>query len=306
MGDKLNRDEKEITQRDNAMPKKAGQTNAKQEKPKAKGYEKFWDMPFGGTSEEKHIPKGFAVFAVAVAGAIFKPPFRFKVEGLENLGRLVGKTGVVVTSNHTSFLDVIFMYLSIRPVAWPRIIARDSLFEGKPRFAGWALSRVGVFPVKRDSADRTAIKRAAKFLKNKEVICIMPEGTRRGKSGKTPELHAGAALIARMGKAPLLPMTIRNAELVKTKGSRIHFPKVSAEFGNPVFVSDFDFLPKRQRLDGCIWYVMRESFALSRKCRPEEVDMAELFPDAEDFSKAFEEHPIPRLSSDDVLALLKG
>ena len=56
---------------------------------------------------------------------------------------------------------------------------------------------------------QTAVKRAAKFLKGGEVVCIMPEGTRHGKSGTNPELHAGVALIARMGRAPILPMTVR-------------------------------------------------------------------------------------------------
>lgn len=267
--------------------------------PSRQGYRRFWDMPFGGTAPGKHIPKGFATFAVGLVRGLLTLPFRFTVEGRETLADLISRTGVVVISNHTSFLDVVFLYLAIRPAAWPRFMARETLFEGKPRILGWALARLGVFPVKRDSADRTAIKRAARFLKDREAVAIMPEGTRRGKSDRAPELHGGAALVARMGRAPLLPATVRNAELIKEKGRFLRFPKVSVEFGNPIAVGDFDFLPKEKRLDACTWYAMRECFALSARCCPDEVDMQALFPDSDDYTALFEEHPIPRHSPAD-------
>lgn len=258
------------------------------------GYRRFWDMPFEGTASGKHIPRGFATFAVGLVRGLLTLPFRFTVKGRGTLAELVRRSGVVVISNHTSFLDVIFLYLAIRPAAWPRFMARETLFEGKPRILGWALARLGVFPVKRDSADRTAIKRASRFLKDREVVAIMPEGTRRGKSDRAPELHGGAALVARMGRAPLLPATVRNAEHIKEKGRFLRFPRISAEFGSPVSVDDFDFLPKEKRLDACTWYAMRECFALSARCRPDEVDMQALFPDSEDYTALFEEHPIPK------------
>lgn len=273
---------------------------------KPRGYERFWDMPLNNVQDQKHIPRGFAMIIVGIVRGLAKCLFRYSADNRQSLLNLAGKTGVVVISNHTSFLDVVFVYLSIKPPVWPRFVGRDSLFVGKPRIFGWALARLGVFPVKRDSADRKAIKRAARFLKDKEIVAIMPEGTRRGKSNMVPTLHGGAALIARMGHAPILPMTVRDAENVKKKGERIRFPKITTEFGNPIVVSDFEFLPKDKRLDGCIWYAMRECFALSRRCAPEEVDMKELFPEAEDFSHVFKEHPIPEHSSIELAEKLEN
>lgn len=271
-----------------------------------KGYERFFDMPMNDVPGQKHIPRGVATVVVGLVRAAMKCCFRYKVTNRQSLEELAGKTGVVVVCNHTSFMDVIFVYLSIKPPIWPRFIGRDSLFEGKPRIFGWLLARLGVFPIKRDSADKTAIKRASRFLKNKETVAIMPEGTRRGKSNMTPTLHGGAAFIARMGHAPILPMTVRDAENIKKKGERVRFPHVTTEYGNPILVSDFDFLPKDKRLDGCIWYAMRECFALSRKCAPNEVDMKALFPEAEDFSGIFEEHPIPVHTSAEIAASLEA
>lgn len=264
-----------------------------------KGYDRFFDMPFGGDSPDKHIPKGVATFAVGACRAILTPLFRFHVTNRNRVKELSEKCGTVVVCNHTSFLDVIFLYLAIRPAAWPRFMARETLFVGKPRLLAWFLARVGVFPVKRDSADMSSIKRAAKYLKNHEVVAIMPEGTRRGKSDRPPEIHGGAALVARMGKAAILPSTVRNAELIKQKGKFFHFPKVSAEFGSPIMLSDFDFLPKEQRLEGCIWYAMRECFALSKNIPADEVDMKELFPDSFDYTPIFAEHAIPEHTAAD-------
>lgn len=264
-------------------------------------YEKMWDMPLGGNSGGKQIPHWFGNVAYVVVGAVCKVLFRYRVDGRDNLRAFKGRSGAVVVCNHTSYLDVAFVYLAARPSQWVRLIGRESLFEAGHGLLGQILSRVGAFPIKRDSADRTAIKRAARDLKNGELVGIFPEGTRRGKSNKVPKLHAGAAFIAKMGKAPLLPMTVRNAELVKQKGKFVRFPKITVEYGSPVLLSDFDGLPKEERLDACTWYVMRECFAMFYGARPEDVDMAALFPEAKDYSSYFQQNPVPRRTVEETL-----
>ena len=269
-------------------------------------YSQMWDMPLDGASEEKRIPHWFGNLAWVVIGGAFKLAFRYRVDGRENLRAFKGASGVLLVANHTSFLDVVFMYLACRPSQWVRFMGRDTLFDNAGGLIGQGLSRVGAFPVKRDSADRTSIKRAARMLKDKEVVGILPEGTRRGKGTKTPEIHAGAAFVARMGRAPIIPMTVRNAELVKQKGKMIRFPKITIEFGEPLLVGDFDFLPKEDRLEGCTWYAMRECFALSQRVPAAEVDMAALFPEGRDFTAEFAAHPIERHTSAELVAQIEG
>ncbi|MBQ9003680.1 MAG: 1-acyl-sn-glycerol-3-phosphate acyltransferase, partial [Eggerthellaceae bacterium] len=171
-------------------------------------YGELFDSPFGVEEYDngkKRFSRAPARVIVSTVAAICKVLWRYEAKNRENLYRLAEKSGVVVISNHTSYLDVVFMYLSIRPKYWPRFVARDSLFEANPGLA-WGIAHVGAFPIKRDSADRTAVKRAARMLKNGEIVCIMPEGSRRGKGSAKPRVHGGAALIARMGKAPIMPM----------------------------------------------------------------------------------------------------
>lgn len=263
--------------------------------------EEMWDRPLGGTSNKKQIPHWFGNLAYVVIGFLCKILFRYSVQGRENLRAFKDVSGVVVVCNHTSFLDVVFMYLAARPSQWLRLMGRDSLFDNADGLLGQILSRVGAFPVKRDSADRTAIKRASTMLKNNELVGILPEGTRRGKGTLTPELHSGAAFVAKMGHAPLLPMTVRNAENVKKKGERIHFPKVTVEYGTPILLGDFDFLHKAERLEAATWYAMRECFALSQNIAAADVDMVALFPDNKDYSAVFAEHPLPAHTSKAVV-----
>lgn len=264
-------------------------------------YEKLWDMPLGGTSKEQHISHVLGNLIYGFLAFVFKICFRYRVDGRESLRGFRGRSGVLVVANHTSFLDVAFMYLAARPSQWVRFLGRESLFGNVHGLVGHILSRVGAFPVKRDAADRTAIKRAARMLKNDEVVGILPEGTRRGKGSKTPEIHSGAAFIAKMGHAPILPMTVRNAELVKQKGRFLRFPKITVEYGSPLLVSDFDFLPKEDRLDGCTWYAMRECFALSQRIPSDQVDMAALFPDGPDFTEVFARHAVPPHTTEEIV-----
>lgn len=254
--------------------------------------EQMWDLKCNSDKGEKHITHWMANILYGVFLFLLKLLFRLRVDGREKLRAFQGQ-GLVVVSNHTSFLDVICLWVSARRPQWIRFMARDTLFDNAGGLLGQIISRVGAFPVSRDTADRTSIKRAARMLKDGEIVGIMPEGTRRGKSDRTPEIHAGAGFIAKMGKAPVLPATVRNAELVKQKGKFVRFPQLSVEYGDPVLLEDFEFVEKRERLDAYMWYCMRECFALNQRVPREEVDMVALFPEGKDYTALFADHPIP-------------
>ncbi len=259
-------------------------------------HEEFWDRPCFGNNQKNHVPRFLITIIETLVYIFCRLAFRMKVENQEVIDEFNGKaSGAVVVAPHYSYLDVVVMYLSARRRGWIRLMARDSLFHVGNGFLGAVISRAGAFPIKRNTADRVALKRAAGMLKNGEWVGVFPEGTRRGKGSGTPELHAGAAVIARMGKAPIIPMGLVNLSEVKRKGERIRFKQVTAVFGRPISLDSFDFLPKEDRLDAFAWYTMREAYALSRRCAAEEIDMVALFPSAKDYSAIFAEHPITPL-----------
>ena len=224
-------------------------------------YEKMWDMPLGGTSDEKQVPHWAGNLIWGFLAFVFRICFRYRVDHRESLRGFKDKTGVVVIGNHTSFLDVAFMYLAGRPSQWVRFLGRENLFGNAHGLVGQVLSRVGAFPIKRDAADRTAIKRATRMLKNNEIVGIMPEGTRRGK--KRP--HARAALGRRVHRedgARAHPADDRaQRRACEAQGRALPFPKITIEYGDPSR-RGLRLLPKEDRLTGCSWYAMRECFAL--------------------------------------------
>lgn len=266
----------------------------------------MWDKSLGGEDTSNELTHWGGNLCYAVVAAICKVCWRYKVINRQNLRAFQGKCGVLVVCNHTSYLDVVLMYCAARPKQWLRLIGRENLFAAGHGWLGQALSRVGAFPIKRGTADLTCLKRAAKHLKNKELVGIMPEGTRRNKGSAKPEVHAGAAFIARLaGNVPLLPMTVRNAEKVKHKGERLRFPKIYVEYGNPVMLQDFDFLPKADRLEACTWFVLRECYALFYQILPEQVDMVALFPDNRDYTAEFAQHPVSCHTPQEAIAMYK-
>lgn len=234
-----------------------------------------------GTAQNNHV-MGNIVWAVL--WIILKPCFRFRAVGLETVRALKGRQGGLIVCDHVSYTDPVFHYLVIRPSQWPRFMAKSDVMKG---FFGWFLGMHGAFPVDRDSADLSAIKRAVRYLKDGELVSLFPEGTRRGKGNVTLRIHGGAALIARMAKVPVIPSTVRGAESIKRKGERLRFPKVEVVYGAPLFLKDFEWVEKAQRMEAFSWYAMRECHALRQGVPAAEVNMKALFPEDTDYSALF-------------------
>ena len=266
-----------------------------------KSREQLWDMSADGNDKSNQMNRVVGNIVAGIVLVLMKIVFRFSVKNRDIILQFTGKkTGAVVLSPHNSYIDVVMMFLASWPKRWTRLIARESLFEVAGGFLGFFFARVGAFPVKRDTADMSTVKRAARFLKNGELVGIFPEGTRRGKGNKIPAIHGGAALIAKLGRAPLVPLGLKNVDRIKRKGEHVRLPKLTAIYGEPIALSSFDFLPKEERLEAATWYVLREAIALSHDSAPSEVNMVELFPESKDYTAVFAEHEIGRV---DVAAL---
>lgn len=247
--------------------------------------ERNYDRPLKTNESAKGICPAVAKFVYVCLVIFCKVCFRYDVQGREVLKDVKKKhSGAVIFSNHCSYIEVIMAYICAMHVQWTRFIGKAPIFEKANYFVGWLASLVGAFPVARDSADLGVVKRAVKDLKNGEFVQIYPEGTRRGRGSAALRLHSGGTLMARMAKAPIIPSACRNADQVKRKGERLRFKKLTYVYGQPLYVSDFDFLPKKERLDACTWYAMRECYALFYDMEPEQVDMKNLFPEDRDFT----------------------
>ncbi|MGI9116568.1 MAG: lysophospholipid acyltransferase family protein [Gaiellales bacterium] len=157
------------------------------------------------------------------------PPIRrfsdVRVWGRERLPR----TGpVILAANHQSFYDVFVLGAVMqRPIHY---MAKQELFDNA--MLGRMLPHTGAFPVRRGEADRGAIDAAREVLQRGDVLGIFIDGTRRHGEG-LGEVRAGAAMIAGMTGAPIVPVWIHGTDRV------VDAPRtpVSVTFGRPLAVT---------------------------------------------------------------------
>jgi 1-acyl-sn-glycerol-3-phosphate acyltransferase len=151
--------------------------------------------------------------------AIFGTVWRMRAHGTENVPR----TGpVIVACNHISYLDPpVLGTTSPRRLSY---MAKEELF--RIPVLGPLIAAVGAYPVDRKGSATAAIKRSVEVLRQGGAIGIFPEGT-RNISGEN-EARGGVALLASLGKAPVVPACV-----VGTSGAK-RFEKFDVVFGKPL------------------------------------------------------------------------
>lgn len=108
--------------------------------------------------------------------------------------------GVLLLSNHVSYIDSFIIYLcSPRPV---RFVVLERYVKAKA--VGWFLKLFGAIPIRPRNA-KEAIARTVAALEEGDVVCLFPEGglTRTGVIG---EFKKGFELIVRKAKCPVVPV----------------------------------------------------------------------------------------------------
>lgn len=127
-------------------------------------------------------------------------------------GELLPDKPAVYVANHTGLHDIPALSVVLpASLSW---MAKASLF--KIPFLGWAMTRSGYIPVKRDGSGKTVggqstVGMATEFLlNNKSSLVIFPEGT-RSRDGRLAVFRRGAFAIAKAAKLPIIPITIEGS-----------------------------------------------------------------------------------------------
>jgi len=150
---------------------------------------------------------------------------RCRVEGLEN----VPPSGpLLLVANHLNLVDppVLGALLPRRIV----FVAKEELF--RMPLVGWIVKWYGAFGIKRGQADLQALRTAVSVLRSGGVLGMFPEG-HRSRTGKMQEAYAGAALVALMGEAPVLPVGIDGTDRLRSPLSLLTRPAITVRVGPP-------------------------------------------------------------------------
>ncbi len=143
----------------------------------------------------------FFRFVWHVLGPVFRFFHPVQVEGLENLPA----SGALLCPNHSSNWDPVLIVISLPVDYHLRIMAKDSLF--RIPIMGWAVRKLGAFPVSRGNSDIQAVKTAIQAIRDGENLMLFPEGTRVDQEGDA-QAKGGVAVIGIRTGATLVPVFV--------------------------------------------------------------------------------------------------
>ena len=152
----------------------------------------------------------------------------------------------VVTCTHESYNEVIMLGMALLPNQI-HYMAKKELFSNK--WGGKFLSSLNAFPVDRENPGPSTLKRPINLLKEHKTVGIFPTGHRTSMEGAP--LKRGAATIAMLGKAPILP-----AAYVGPK--KIHgliTGQAMIKIGEPIDTTD---IPKDLKRNEKVEYLTKE------------------------------------------------
>ncbi|MCI4578723.1 1-acyl-sn-glycerol-3-phosphate acyltransferase, partial [Escherichia coli] len=108
---------------------------------------------------------------------------------------------VVVASNHLGVVDGPLMAIfAPRPV---HALTKVEMFDGR---LGSFLRTCGQIPLDRFAVDNAAVRTSLRVLRDGGVVGIFPEGQRG--AGELELFHRGAAYLAMVTGAPVVPLTV--------------------------------------------------------------------------------------------------
>lgn len=135
-------------------------------------------------------------------GKFFRRIYRLKVIGAENVP---AEGSFILSCNHTALFDPVVLVLSIPRVI--RFMAKKESF--KVPIIGKIMTKLGMIPVNRGTADMKAMKTSLSVLKENGVIGIFPQGTRcPGVDPRTTTPKEGVAMLSYHAGCSVLPAFI--------------------------------------------------------------------------------------------------
>ena len=150
---------------------------------------------------KKFLIYDFLRFTGALPGLIwYRPKFVYENEAAKK--RIRG--GAVLIANHVGFADPIYCMYAV----WYRrqhFICLKELYDHKPR---WIFHNILTIPIDRENFNMNSLREIADELSDGSVVTLFPEG-HINSSGELATFKSGMVLMALRGKAPIVPLYVR-------------------------------------------------------------------------------------------------
>lgn len=131
---------------------------------------------------------------------------KITLKGTENIPE---SGGAVLCSNHINWLDPILIGICIKRKIY--FMAKAECFRNK--LFAFIMKGINAFPVKRGTADISAIKKSFSIIRGGDILGIFPEGT-RSRTGRLLPAEPGASVIAIKTHAPIIPVRVQGSYLI--------------------------------------------------------------------------------------------
>jgi 1-acyl-sn-glycerol-3-phosphate acyltransferase len=148
------------------------------------------------------------------------------------LARVPDKGPLIVVTNHVNILEIPIIYTRLQPRP---VVGLVSAHRWENPVLRWLLEVVGAVPLRRGTADVTALQRAVDILEEGSILIISPEGTRSG-HGRLQRALPGVVLLALHSGAPLLPIVYHGAERYRENLRRLRRTDFHLAAGRPFYL----------------------------------------------------------------------
>ncbi len=178
--------------------------------------------------------------ALSFTHPLFFPFAKFDIDGVEN----IPETGpAILVGNHRSYFDSVAVSITIaRTDRTVRFLGKKEVFDVP--IIGQIAAAMGGIRVDRGTGSDDPLKAAAEALEHGDMVHLMPQGTiPRGTAFFEPKLKGrwGAARLAAMSGAPVIPIGVWGTEKVWPRSARlpnifniVDPPTVTIRVGRPV------------------------------------------------------------------------
>jgi len=174
----------------------------------------------------------------ALSRIVFLMSFRVRVFGQN---RVPPKGGVLIASNHQSYLDPILLGVGLdRSISY---MARASLFRN-PLF-GWLIRSLNAFPVARGGYDTAAMREAVRRLRDGWCLTVFPEGARTP-DGNIGEMRPGVLMMAERSGVPIVPAAIEGAFEAWPRGGRPKPGRIAVAYARPISPQEYECLSREE------------------------------------------------------------
>jgi putative phosphoserine phosphatase/1-acylglycerol-3-phosphate O-acyltransferase len=178
--------------------------------------------------------------ALSFTHPLFFPYAKFDIEGVDNIP---ASGPAIIVGNHRSYFDPMTMAVTIgRTDRTVRFLGKKEVFDAP--VVGQIAGLMGGIRVDRGTGSDEPLKAAAEALEAGDMVAIMPQGTiPRGKAFFDPRLKGrwGAARLAAMTRAPVIPIGLWGTEKVWPRSARlpnvlnvVDPPLITVRVGTPV------------------------------------------------------------------------